>query len=179
MHRELISYLPPKLRDKVIYKEVCNAEENEFKLLFSNIDCMANDIFISDLTVEGLKRWERDLKITHLGTDTLEDRRFRILNRFLNKLPYTMRTLEKTLDTLVGENGYKLEYNQETFTLTININLTVKNQLQEVKRTLYYMVPANIKQDIKLLYNSHLVLSKYTHRQLSQYTHRQLREEVL
>lgn len=179
MHRELISYLPPKLRDKVIYKEVCNAEENEFKLLFSNIDYMANDIFISDLTLEGIKRWEKDLKITHLGTDTLEDRRFRILNRFLNKLPYTMRTLEKTLDTLVGKDGYKKEYNQETFTLTIKINLTAKNQLEEVKRTLYYMVPANIQQDIKLLYNSHLVLSKFTHRQLSQYTHRQLREEVL
>lgn len=179
MPRDLISYLPPNLQNKVIYKEVCGAQNNQFTLLVENINYMANNMFLSDLTLEGVIRWEKRLKIVPKASETLEDRRFRILNRFLNKLPYTMRTLENTLNSLVGEGRYKKTYDNNTYTLTIKIDLTAKNQLDEVKRTLKYMVPANIVQDITLLYNNYGVVKKHTYGSLKKYTYKGIREEAL
>ena len=119
------------------------------------------------------------MKITPKASDTLEDRRFRIINRFLNKLPYTMLSLHQTLTTLCGPNGYKIEYIPSTYTLQVRLELTAKNQLDEVIRSLKYIVPTNIVQDISLLYNQHLTVGKYTHAQLSAFRHQGIREEAL
>ena len=104
----LITYLPPILQDKKEYIQICKSSNSEFTLLFSSIDNVLKDQFLSELTINGAKRWEKIMKITPKSSDTLEDRRFRIINRFLNKLPYTMRSLHQTLTTLCGPNGYKI-----------------------------------------------------------------------
>lgn len=175
----LITYLPPILQDKKEYIQICKSSDNEFTLLFSNIDNVLKDQFLSELTINGAKRWEKIMKITPKASDTLEDRRFRIINRFLHKLPYTMRSLHQTLTTLCGPNGYKIEYIPSTYTLQVRLELTAKNQLDEVIRSLKYIVPTNIVQDISLLYNQHLTVGKYTHAQLSAFRHQGIREEAL
>lgn len=175
----LIGYLPPILRDKVHYIEICKAKNSEHELIFTSLDNILKDQFLSTLTINGVKRWEKIMKITPRASETLEDRRFRIQNRFLNKVPYTMTTLKNTLNTLCGENGYKISYDENTYTLTIRLELSVKNQMDEVIRNLKHMIPTNIVQDISLLYNQHLTLAKFTHTELSRFTHKQLREEEI
>lgn len=175
----LITYLPPILQDKKEYIQICKSSNSEFALLFSSIDNVLKDQFLSELTINGAKRWEKIMKITPKASDTLEDRRFRIMNRFLNKLPYTMRSLHQTLTTLCGPNGYKIEYDSSTYTLKVRLELTAKNQLDEVVRSLKYIIPTNIVQDISLLYNQHQIVSKMTHSQLNSFIHKDIREEAL
>lgn len=175
----LITYLPPILQDRKEYIQICKSSDNEFTLLFSNIDNVLKDQFLSELTINGAKRWEKIMKITPKASDTLEDRRFRIINRFLHKLPYTMRSLHQTLTTLCGPNGYKVEYIPSTYTLQVRLELTAKNQLDEVIRSLKYIIPTNIVQDISLLYNQYQTIGQYTYEQLSRFTYQQIREEAL
>ncbi|WP_270943169.1 putative phage tail protein [Romboutsia lituseburensis] len=150
----LINRLPPKLQDKKEYIQICQTQDKEFVFLWNKIDDCLKDQYLHELTLNGVKRWEKIMKITPKASETLEDRRFRIINRFLNKLPYTMTSLKQILNTLCGENEYTIDYDIATFTLKIRLNLTVKNQLDEVKRTLKHIVPTNIVQDIDLLYNT-------------------------
>lgn len=175
----LINYLPPILQNKMEYIEICKTQNNEFIFLWSKINDALNDQFLSDLTINGVKRWERIMKITPKSSETLEDRRFKIINRYLNKLPYTMTTLKQLLNTLCGENGYKVEYDNLTYTLKIRLELTVKNQLDEVIRNLKYIIPTNIVQDISLLYNQYQTVGKFTYNQLSKFTYAQIREEAI
>lgn len=175
----LIKRLPPVLQNKMEYIEVCKVQEKEFVFLWNRINNVLKDQFLDELTLTGLKRWEKIMKITPKASETLEDRRFRIITRYLNKLPYTMTSLRSTLNTLCGQNGYKIEYDNLTYTLKIRLELSVKHQLNEVVRTLKYIIPTNIVQDISLLYNQNSVISKFTHAQLSKYTYTQLREDFL
>lgn len=181
MDREinLIEYLPSILQDKMEYKEICKTESKEFTFIWSKMDDVLNDQFLSTLTIHGVKRWEKIMKITPRSSETLEDRRFRIINRYLNKLPYTMTSLKHHLNSLCGENGYKVNYDTSTYTLTIRLELSIKNQLDEVVRSLKNIIPANLVQDISLLYNQHLTVGKYTHAQLSTFRHQGIREEAL
>lgn len=150
----LINRLPPEIQDKKEYIQIFQTQNKEFVFLWNKIDDCLKDQYLHELTLNGVKRWEKIMKITPKASETLEDRRFRIINRFLNKLPYTMTSLKQILNTLCGENGYTLDYDIATFTLKIRLNLTVKNQLDEVKRTLKHIVPTNVVQDIDLLYNT-------------------------
>ncbi|MGX4600403.1 putative phage tail protein [Faecalimicrobium sp. JNUCC 81] len=175
----LIEYLPPILQDKMEYKEICNTESKEFIFLWSKMDDVLNDQFLSTLTIHGVKRWEKIMKITPKSSETLEDRRFRIINRYLNKLPYTMNSLKHHLNSLCGENGYKVNYDSSNYTLTIRLELSIKNQLDEVVRSLKSIIPANLVQDISLLYNQYQTVGKFTYAQLKKFTYLQIREEAL
>lgn len=175
----LIHYLPPIFKDKKEYIQICETENSEFDLLFSNINSIYRNQFLFDLDINGVKRWEKIMKITPKQSETLDDRRFRIQTRYLTKLPYTMRSLYNILDTLCGRNGYKVELDSDQLILKVRLELTVKNQLDEVKRTLRRIVPTNIVLDIDLLYNQYQTVGKYTYEHLSKFTYEQIREEAL
>ncbi|MGL5715055.1 MAG: putative phage tail protein [Paraclostridium sp.] len=176
---DLISRLPPGLQNKSEYIEINTTSDTEIDFIWNRVDDAFKDQYLYEITEYGIKRWEKIMRITPKSSETLDDRRFRIINRFLNKIPFTMRSLQNTLSTLCGEDGYKIEYINNTFTLKIKLELKVKHQIDEVKRTLYHIVPTNIVQDISLIYNQYITLAKFTHEQLSVYTHKQLREEQL
>lgn len=175
----LIDRLPPFLQNKSEYIKICSTSDKEIDFIWEKIDDAFKDQYLYELTEYGIRRWERIMKITPKSSETLEDRRFRVINRFLNKIPFTMQSLKHTLNTLCGESGYKIEYINDTFTLKIRLELKVKHQMDEVKRTLYHIIPTNIVQDISLLYNQHLTMSKCTHAQLSAFRHQNIREEAL
>ena len=111
------------------------------------------------------------MQINAKDTDDLDFRRFRILSKLNEQLPYSFKTLELQLQTLCGEDGYKMMLRNENYTLIVRIGLTVKNQFDEVNNTLRRYVPANIVIDLSLLYN--------TYKELERYTYLDLREEVL
>ena len=175
----ILEYLPDVLKDVREIKAHAAAEKPELERLWAAVDNAYNDQFLYTMTENGIKRWEKMLKISPMGTDSLEDRRFRIINRLNAQLPYTYRMLEHHLIQMCGENGYKMSYDKDTWTLTIRIALTSKKQFNEILDLVNQMIPMNIILDYTLLYNSHEVLGAYTHEQLSNYTYGALRSEVI
>ena len=176
---KLIERLPPFLQDKIEYIKICDTTEPNISDIWIKIDEIYKNLFLYELNIYGVKRWEKILKITPKASESLEDRRFRIINKFLNKVPFTIRSLENILDTLLGKNNYKMDYCNDTFTLTIRVRTLVEHRLEELRKTLREIVPTNIVIEDKILFNKHIEISNYTHEELEIFTHKNLREDEL
>ncbi len=175
---DILNYLPEFLQDFREFQELAAAENPEIRALWGSLENVMKEQFISDSTENGVKRWEAILKINPKGSDSLEVRKFRILTRLNEKLPYTYKKLAQQLETLCGESGYSLELRNNEYKLIVRVALTAKSMLAEVEKLLTRIVPVNMYVDLSLLYKQNLTLGSYTHVQLREYTHEQLRSEV-
>lgn len=175
----LIDYLPPMLQQVHDLQRIFNAELPEVVGLWQAVDNAWNDQFVLEATENGVARWEHILGIIAKGTDSLDSRKFRILTRLNEQLPYTIRMLRQQLETLCGRDGYSIHVNLEQFILTVKINLIAKSSFAAVEDLLERIVPLNIVINLALIYNQHSTLGRHTHAWLSNHTHNQLRNEVL
>lgn len=179
MERKLIDYLPYAVRDFKEYEGIMESEQPEFDQAWGSSDDLLNNQFISTAGNLGLSRWEKILGITPKGTDTLEDRRFRIMTRINEELPYTVPQLRNILETLCGAGNYSAEVVEGTYQLIVKIGLAAKNNFTDVEFLLNRVVPQNMIVNLLQLYNTHGGLGRFTHAQLSTFTHDQLRNEVM
>ena len=176
MERKLIDYLPYVIRD---YAEFQGIEQPEIEKAWNTTDDLLDNQFIPTAGNMGLSRWEKILGITPKGTDSLEDRRFRILTRINEELPYTLPQLRNILETLCGKGNYSADVEEGTYQLLVKIGLAAKNNFNDVESLLNRVVPQNMVVTLLQLYNTHAELGRFTHAQLAAYTHNQLRNEVL
>lgn len=179
MERKLIDYLPYVVRDYNEFQGIMGSEQPEFERAWSSAEDLLDNQFISTAGNMGLSRWEKILEITPKGTDTLEDRRFRILTRINEELPYTLPQLRNILATLCGAGNYSADVVEGTYQLVVKIGLAAKNNFSDVEALLNRVVPQNLIVNLLQLYNTHAELKPFTHAQLAAYTHNQLRNEVL
>ena len=119
MERKLIDYLPYAMRDFKEYEGIMESEQPEFDQAWNNADDLLNNQFISTAGNVGLSRWEKILEITPKGTDSLEDRRFRILTRINEELPYTLPQLRNILETLCGPGNYSADVAEGSYHLIV------------------------------------------------------------
>ncbi|EPR12337.1 hypothetical protein L323_08490 [Ruminiclostridium papyrosolvens C7] len=175
---DILNYLPEFLQDFREFRELAASENPEIRSLWGRLGNVLKEQFIYDSTENGVKRWEAILKINPKGSDSLEVRKFRILTRLNEKLPYTCKKLAQQLETLCGESGYSLELKNDEYKLIVRVALTAKSMLAEVEKQLKRIVPVNMYVDLSLLYKQNSSLVSYTHAQMREYTHEQLRSEV-
>lgn len=178
MDRLLIDYLPSFVQEYKEIKAIMDAEQVSVETAWNDAENVLADQFVQDATENGVKRYEKLLGITPKATYTLDERKFNILARMNEQLPYTMESLNKSLRSLCGEDGYFLKLETDSYEMTVKLALSNENNMEAVKELLYKMVPANIVQHVGM-FNTHSILSSFTHEQLAVYTHQQLREEVL
>jgi hypothetical protein len=176
---KMIDYLPGILKEVREFRAINTAENPELSSLWDAIEDVLNDQFVNDATENGVKRWESSLEISPKGTETLDIRKFRIISRLNEQLPYSYAKLKQQLETLCGENGYSIELLNEEYKLIVRVELGVRGKFMEVESLLKRTVPANIVIDLSLMYNQHSAFTNFTHSQLSNYTHYQLRNEVI
>lgn len=179
MERKLINYLPYVVRDYDVFKAMMEAEQPEFESAWASVNDLMNNQFISTAGNMGLSRWEQILEITPKGTDTLDDRRFRILTRINEELPYTLPQLRVILETLCGDGNYSATVEEGTYILVVKIGLAAKKNFSDVEALLQRVIPANMVVDLSQLYNTHIELGRFTHAQLATFTHDHLRNEVM
>lgn len=178
MERKIIDYLPPYL---TVYKEIkaiMEAEQPEFEIVWPQAENVLNDQFVSDSSTIGIERMEKILGIIPKKTDTLDERKFRILVKLNEQLPYTLPVLKQQLKRMCGENGYRLILSADKYLLNVKLDLGNENNYQDVCDMLRRVVPANMVISVSM-FNTHEILSHYTHAQLAVYTQKQVREEVL
>ncbi len=177
--KRLIEYLPPILAQVWEVEAIMEAAQPEVDSYWAALYQAQDDFFIQDATENGVARWEYNVGLTPKGTETLEERKFRILTRINEQLPYTLVTLRQQLEALCGPEGYSVELKHTAYTLVIKVALTAKHNFDAVAELLARVVPANMVIQQILMYNQHKTLSEYAHAQLTAYTHYELRNEVL
>ena len=176
---DILSYLPEVFKSIREISAHAEAVNPELTALWEEVEKAYNDQYLYEMSENGVKRWEKMLRIDPMGTDSLEDRRFRVINRLNAQLPYSYKMLEGHLIQMCGENGYRMYYDKDTWTLTVKIALTSKKQYGEILDLINQMIPLNIILHYDLLYNNYEMLGGYTHAQLSSFTYGALRNEVI
>lgn len=179
MRKKLQDYLPPILLKTYEFPLLCETEQPEFDRLAAAADAVLDAQFLSTAGEYAVSRYEKIFGVIPQDTDTLDERRFKVLTKINAQLPFSVRRLRQQLATLCGEDGYKLEVSGSKYTLNVKVALTAKRNQQAVEELLADIVPANMVCTTSLLYNPHSLLARLTHAQLAALTHRDIREEVL
>ena len=174
----LLGYWMPILRNLKEFQEIVKAEEPELNLILEAIDRTLANMFIETADEYGIGRFEDMMGIYPEDTDTLEERRFRVMAKWGDKLPYTVKALKNLLETLCGKDGYALKVDNNRYELVVKVALYNEHNLKEVEKLLNRVVPANMVIQA-VLFNTHAILSDFTHEHLSQYTYKEVREEIL
>lgn len=147
MEVNLISYLPPVLQNVEEFKVIFGAEDEEIKNLYTALENLLKDQFVHEATENGLKRWERILRIIPSADDTLDMRRFEILNRLNIKIPYTITMLRNKIQALYGSDC-EIKYINDIYTLNIIVPSITDKELANLKSMLDVIVPANLVVNI-------------------------------
>ena len=149
LDRKLIDYLPEVLKNYKEFQKTFEAEEPEFKNLQDELSKVLKDLFVEDATERGVKRWEKILKIVPKATNSLENRKFKILSKITRKLPFTLRVLQQMLETLCGKNNCEIELRHNDYEIEVRINLGNNNNIMDVLSLLEIVIPANLIQILK------------------------------
>ena len=179
MERKLMDYLPYVVRDYPQFKGIIGAQQSELELVWEAAGRLLDNQFLPSADEWGISRWENILGISPKGTQSLEERRFTVLSRINEQLPYTVTQLRNMLGNLCGKGNFSVEIPENSYQLVVRVWLEAKDNLQAVDALLRRVAPENLVIDLSLLYNTHAALAPYTHAQLASYTHQGLKEEEL
>ena len=178
MDRKLIDYLPIYVQSFAEMKAIMEAEQVSIEGAWASVEDVMNDQFVTQTTENGVKRWESILGIVPKANFTLDERKFFILARLNEQLPYTKESLETALASLCGADGYTLKIDSDKYEMVVKLAIDNENNISAVVDLLDKMIPANIVKNV-MLFNTNLILADFMHEQLAQYTHKQIREEIL
>ena len=109
--------IPPVIENIEEIKAIYDAEEKVGQQLENEIRDRDLDTCIRTSTEYGIARREKILKIQPQNTDSLEDRKFRVLTKWYDDCPYTNQDLINRLDNLLGNGNYTLVILPETMEL--------------------------------------------------------------
>lgn len=178
MDRKLIDYLPPFIQEYKEIKAVMDTEQDVIEQVWSGAEDVLVDQFVQDATENGISRYEKILGITSKPTYTLEERRFDILTKINEQIPYTMESVEKALTSLCGEDGYTMQLDPNDYKLHVKLDLSNEKNFNAVCEMLDNIIPANIVRNV-ILYNTNAILASHTYGELSTYTYDGLRKELV
>lgn len=102
MNRQLRDYLPPIWLQARQMAVLAETEQPEVEQLWDGLQDGLDNQFLSTAGEYGISRWEAFLKIQPRGSETLDERRFRLQARLNERLPYTFLRLCEMLETLCG-----------------------------------------------------------------------------
>ena len=170
---KLIEHLPPRLQMVAEYRALCAAVEEELTALRAGVESVRRNLVISTAEEEGLSRFEGQLGLS--GGGSFSDRRAALLARAI-ELPYSVQTLENRLRIMVGEHGYRIQFDGRA--LKVLISLEAKGAYRAVCETLRAIVPSNIPITVEVKLTTHRELVGFTHKTLSEYTYEEIRNEV-
>nr|DAK68121.1 MAG TPA: tail protein [Caudoviricetes sp.] len=143
MERKLLDYWPRHLQELLEFRQIANAEQPEFERMYDASQQMVDDFFLSRLSEDGCRRWEKMLGLTPGVRDGLEVRRQRILMRFMAGVVYTIHTLREYLAEMGVLEACWVDYDAYRLHIRIILEaLTLRGALQEELRQ---MIPANME----------------------------------
>lgn len=125
--------------------ELIKVENDIWNNLYLLLNKAKNNQFIAYADEDGIYAYEQLFQIVaDPETETLEERRFRLLNRIQTLSYYTMIYLRQKLNSLFGENNYEIEMDYLNYTLYVKSNASSSFIYKESIATINKIKPANI-----------------------------------
>ena len=175
---DLLAQLPEMVAELREVQVISSVEQPQIKTLWDALyDCL-DDQFIQTATSLGVARRENMLEILPPVSDTLAQRKTRLLTRYNENIPYTRKTLHGALCALCGENGYEMTVD-DGLTLTLYLQLTMKHQRETIAAYLERVLPCNMVFLVLLRYNTWRQAGAYTWGEAGEKSWCQVKEEVM
>lgn len=152
--------------------------DGQIAQLEASVEELEGNLFTSTMNEGNVKRWEKILEITPSDTDTLEERRFRILSRKLEKLPYSYRVIYRKLEAL-SPNGIEMIIDRMNKRMTIKLGIQSAQMRSDVAKFLEEALPLDMSYFIEILWNTYGLIETKTHGELAQMTHGEMREIIM
>ena len=93
MRKKLQDYLPPILLKTYEFPLLCETEQPEIDRLHDAADAVLDAQFLSTAGEYAIQRYEKIFGVVPQDTDTLDERRFKVLTRINTQLPFSVRRL--------------------------------------------------------------------------------------
>ena len=141
---DISQFLPPVSRDSQDIQEVMRVENPEFKLLWDIMADLLDNQFIPSMGELGLSHWEWILEVLPQDTDTIEDRRNRILRLLAGTRPYTVEKLQEMLDATFGTGSVGVDLNENQYEIWFILSKEMRERSGEVINYAEPIVPKNL-----------------------------------
>lgn len=162
MNAESLREYAPKIYSGFAeYEALMSAEDILLTQASQAVKDLHDDQFVLSATEEGIEQYETMLNIIpNVATEDLEFRRNRILNRLAFASAFTLSTLRKKLDAILGQGTYDIYVDYASYTMYLESSATDQNWFNEILITMVQTKPANIVFINKPLVSSRLNLSE-------------------
>ena len=138
-------YFPRYYEDILETDELIKTENQMFDWLFTVIQQAKLNQFIAYADETGIYAYEQLFQIpSDPTTETLEQRRFRLLNRIQTLSYFTMNYLREKMDNIFGAGNYEILMDYNSYTLYISSSANNSFLYTEVATTIHKIKPANI-----------------------------------
>lgn len=141
---ELLKKLPKYHRKIYEFQQITGAQTPELELLLIAVDFVLDSWFIETATEYGIARLEKIAGLTPTEGETLDSRRFRLLAKYTEKVPYTDETLEERLASLCGSGNYTIVRDYIHYKISIDTTLGVEGAFDDMCKALANMLPCNL-----------------------------------
>lgn len=139
---DLLKYLPPYLKEYLeMYSLIC-AENPEFQFVASNCKKVLNNTFIMYCDKDGIQRFENLLNIVASESETLESRQSRVMIKWNDNVPYTLKALINKLIAVQGNNDIQIIING--YEILIITHMDNAGQSETLWDLFNKMIPCNM-----------------------------------
>jgi hypothetical protein len=146
MSREinLIDYLPPFLQGYREMQAIMTAENPEFQAVSDEGQVVLDNTFILHCNEDGIARFERMLGIYPLPSDPLEARQSRVLTRWNDVVPYTLKSFLSKLASLQGNNNIQITIYNDQYKIKVVTHLEKQGQQDDLAYLFKTVLPCNL-----------------------------------
>ena len=143
---KLLDFWPNFLKDITEFQAIGEALQPEIDDLKQDVQTMHKEFSLFTMSEYGCGRWETILGISPPVGDSLENRRQRILARYLSQLPYTYRRLLQYLSQTT--QGFVVDLDAANYYLYVQVRMAGYSQRTALLAMLTEMIPANLVMEL-------------------------------
>jgi hypothetical protein len=133
-------------------EQLYDAIDDQVEKLNDEVDQLDEDTFFDTMSENRVKRWENMISLTPGQNDSLDDRRFRIQSRVVDKLPYSYRIILSDLHALDPEAQMEIDW--EHLNVKVYMALSSQSMVADVEELLEKKLPLNLTYEIIIVYNT-------------------------
>lgn len=133
-------------------EQLYEAIDDQMETLNDEVAQLDEDTFFDNMSENRVKRWENMIDLTPGQNDSLDDRRFRIQSRVVDKLPYSYRIILSDLHALDPEAQMEIDW--EHLNVKVYMALSSQSMVADVEALLEKKLPLNLTYEIVIIYNT-------------------------
>ena len=146
---KLIEYMPNFLKDIREYNIIFSNEDIELDLLKEKIEKVLDEVIVSSAETYGIDRYEKIYSINNNSND-ITTRRFNILSKINNRVPYSYSWLVNKLDNTIGKDNYVITQDVNNYKIKIEILAMFKDIAELLNKDLREQLSANLEITVNL-----------------------------